>query len=156
VCRLQKELQATLHLKSPGLSNSVELWIGGFLNLTTLKLLDELFPPFYAGQVAPKGYFWKVVYDPTRIGEDPGLFYGSHFRLIDILPTWDETSPWPDGIIFQHTETGQQLTFSDGQPQYLNYPKKACKLRTRKSRSASPTALVQGSMPMNYCEDRRL
>jgi hypothetical protein len=44
------------------------------LNLTTLKLLDELFPPYFAGQVAPKGYFWKVVYDPTRIGEDPGYF----------------------------------------------------------------------------------
>jgi len=116
------------------------------LNLATLKLLDELFPPYYAGQVAPKGYFWKVVYDPTRIDEDPGLFYGSHFRLLDILPTWDETSPWPDGIIFQHIETGQRLTFENGQPRYLNMHEETVKrqLRNRKDKNAYERSIRQG------------
>ena len=125
------------------------------MNLT-LKLLDELYPPYFAGQTVPKGYFWKVVYDPTRNGEDPGLFYGSHFRLLDILPTWDETSPWPEGIVFEHTETGQQLTFLDGQPQYLNYPKKSCKLRTRKTKAQLPASFHSTDNQPVFCEDRRL
>jgi hypothetical protein len=91
--------------------------------LTVLKLLEELYPTRFAGQTVPKGYFWKVVQDPTRNGEDPGLFYGSHFRLLDILPTWDETSAWPEGIVFEHTQTGQRLTFVDNKPVYLNHPK---------------------------------
>jgi hypothetical protein len=98
----------------------------------TLKLLDELYPQFFAGRTVPKGYFWKVVHDPTRNGEDPGLFYGSHFRLLDILPTWDETSPWPEGIIFEHTQTGQRLTFIDNQPVYLNHPQVSRRRRSSK------------------------
>ena len=30
------------------------------------------------------GYSWRVIHDPTRTGEDPGLFFGGHFRSIDI------------------------------------------------------------------------
>jgi hypothetical protein len=85
-----------------------------------LKLLEDLFPADYSGRPAPKGYFWKVVVDPTRNAEEPGWFYGSLFRLLDILPTVDEVSPWPDGIVFEHIETGQHLTFLDGQPKYLD------------------------------------
>ena len=104
--------------------------IGGNLCFD-LKYLDELFPPNFDGQTAPKGYLWKVVCDPTRNGEDPGLFYGSLFRLLDILPTWDETSPWPDGTIFEHIQTGQRLTFVDGQSKYLNLPEELVKRRLR-------------------------
>lgn len=96
-----------------------------------LKFLDELFPPEFDGLTAPKGYLWKVVCDPTRNGEDPGLFFGSLFRLLDILPTWDETSPWPDGIIFEHIKTGQRLTFVDGQSKYMNLPEEIFKRRLR-------------------------
>jgi hypothetical protein len=112
--------------------------IGGNLCFD-LKFLDELFPPEFMGYTAPKGFLWKVVFDPTRNGEDPGLFYGSLFRLLDILPTWDETSPWPDGIVFEHIQTGQRLTFLEGQSMYLNLPEEIIKrrLRNRKDKEAS-------------------
>ena len=102
-----------------------------------IKFFDELFPPEFSGYTAPKGYLWKVVYDPTRNGEDPGLFYGSLFRLLDILPTKDEVSPWPERIIFEHTQTGQRLSFVEGQPVYLNLPEEIVKrrLRNRKNKS---------------------
>lgn len=96
-----------------------------------IKFLDDLFPPEFAGYTAPKGYLWKVVHDPTRNGEDPGLFYGSLFRLLDILPTKDEISPWPEGILFEHIQTGQQLIFIEGQPVYLNLPEEIVKRRLR-------------------------
>ena len=98
----------------------------------TLKLLEELFPTQFVGKTAPKGYFWKVVTDPTRNDEEPGCFYGSLFRLLDILPTADEASPWPDGIVFEHVETGQHLTFVDGQPKYLDFPKGGCRERQQR------------------------
>ncbi len=98
----------------------------------TLKLLEELFPTEFMGRTAPKGYFWKVVFDPTRNDEEPGCFYGSLFRLLDILPTVDEVSPWPDGIMFEHTETGQHLTFIDGQPKYMDFPADGCRERRRR------------------------
>jgi hypothetical protein len=125
------------------------------LNLT-IKLFDELFPPYFAGRTMPKGYFWKVVYDPTRNGEDPGLFYGSHFRLLDIIPTWDETSPWPDGTVFEHIQTGQQLTFLDGQPHYLNYPMNACKLKTRRTKSQPSTSILHHENQMVSSQGMRI
>ena len=57
---------------------------GGSLHLN-FKLLEDLLPTEYMGKPAPKGYFWKVVVDPTRNGEEPGCFYGSLFRLLDIV-----------------------------------------------------------------------
>ena len=118
-----------------------------------LKLLEDLFPTEFAGRTAPKGYFWKVVVDPTRDGEDPGCFYGSLFRLLDILPTVDEVSPWPDGIVFEHIETGQHLTFLNGQPKYLDYPKGGCRERKRRKQAENNFGLQVaesgfGSMPM--------
>ncbi len=102
-----------------------------------IKFFDELFPPEFAGYTAPKGYLWKVIFDPTRNGEDPGLFYGSLFRLLDILPTKDEVSPWPERIVFEHIQTGQRLSFIEGQPTYLNLPEEIVKrrLRNRKIKS---------------------
>jgi hypothetical protein len=61
-----------------------------------------------------RGYVWKVIKDPTRNGYHPGLFYGNLFRMVDFRLDRDEVSTWPDGIIFQHTVTGQQLTFIEG------------------------------------------
>lgn len=119
-----------------------------------LKLLVDLFPAEFAGRTAPKGYFWKVVTAPTRNEEEPGWFYGSLFRLLDILPTVDEVSPWPDGIVFEHVDTGQHLTFVDGQPKYLDYPKGGCRERKRRKQATacSPIQRVEqdfGSMPMD-------
>lgn len=112
------------------------------MNLTTSNLFDELFPPVFQGTTAPKGYLWKVVFDPTRNGEDPGLFYGSLFRLLDIMPTKDETSPWPDGIIFQHVDTGQRLTFQDGQAKYLNLHEETVKRQLRNRRDKNLNGLT--------------
>lgn len=96
------------------------------------ELLDELILIEIPVRTAPpKGYFWKVIRDPTRNEVDPGLFFGSYFRLLDIYPDRDEASPWPDGIIFEHIHTGQQLTFYQGFPKFLNYPKGSITLRRR-------------------------
>jgi hypothetical protein len=112
-----------------------------------LKLLEDLFPTEFAGKTAPKGYFWKVIADPTRNDEEPGCFYGSLFRLLDILPTVDEVSPWPDGIVFEHVETGQHLTFIDGQPKYLDYPKGGCRERKQRKQMnvCSPPQCIEQS-----------
>ncbi|GAP06185.1 hypothetical protein ATHL_01031, partial [Anaerolinea thermolimosa] len=55
---------------------------------------------------APQGYYWKVVVDPTRTGDDPGMFYGRYFRWSDIeLPPSfgrqreDIPCPWPHGTV---------------------------------------------------------
>ncbi len=117
-----------------------------------INFFEDLFPSEFVGYSAPKGYLWKVVYDPTRNGEDPGLFYGSLFRLLDILPTKDEISPWPERIIFEHIQTGQQLSFIEGLPVYLNLPEELVKrrLRNRKDKSIrippSPQAYMYTAM----------
>ena len=60
------------------------------------------------------GYEWKVIVDPTRSKNDPGLFYGGLFRMIDLRLDRDEKSSWPDGIVLEHILTGQRLTFDKG------------------------------------------
>lgn len=60
-----------------------------------------------------KGHDWKVIYDPTRQGDDPGLFYGRLFRSFDIRFDAEEKCPWPDGIVFENIHTRQQLTFQN-------------------------------------------
>jgi hypothetical protein len=119
--------------------------LGGIMDID-FKFLDELFPTEFEGFTAPKGYLWKVVNDPTRIGEDPGLFYGSLFRLLDILPTWDEASPWPDGIIFEHIKTGQRLTFVNGKSKYMNLPDEVTKRRLRNRKDKNHVCPVPGNL----------
>jgi len=119
-------------------------------NLDELVLLE--IPPRTA---PPKGYFWKVVQDPTRNDMDPGLFFGSYFRLLDIYPDRDEPCTWPDGIIFEHIHTGQQLTFSQGFPKFLNFPKGAITLRTRlvlQEKAASLPPPKRGRKPKYFKE----
>jgi hypothetical protein len=76
--------------------------------------LDYLFRPVKVNAVELRGYVWKVIKDPTRGREEPGLFYGGLFRMIDIRLGRDEKSTWPDGILFEHVTSGCQLTFQKG------------------------------------------
>lgn len=65
----------------------------------------------------PQGYYWKVVHDPTRTGDEPGVFYGGHFRWIDItLPGGNERipCPWPSGTVFENIKTGQRVVIRRG------------------------------------------
>lgn len=75
---------------------------------------DYLLPNKKTNPVELRGYVWKVVKDPTRNVNDPGLFYGSMFRMIDIRLNRDEKSTWPDGIVFENVTSGNQLTFQNG------------------------------------------
>lgn len=65
----------------------------------------------------PKGYEWKVIVDPTRFMDDPGLFYGRLFRIFDIHVYPGEKPTWPNGIVFQHVRTGEKLTYTQGKLQ---------------------------------------
>jgi len=69
----------------------------------------------------PKGYDWKVVVDPTRVGYDPGCFYGRLFRWTDIAPRRpSDERPWPEGIVFQHMRTGERVRVNaSGHPERL-------------------------------------
>lgn len=64
--------------------------------------------------VEPRGYVWKVILDPTRFDDDPGIFFGRLFRMIDIRLNRDEKSNWPEGIVFEHITSGCRLTYQDG------------------------------------------
>jgi len=65
----------------------------------------------------PKGYEWKVVVDPTRSMDEPGLFYGRLFRIFDIHIYPGEKPTWPNGIVFQSVKTGEKLTYVQGKLQ---------------------------------------
>ena len=75
---------------------------------------DYLLNPVETSSQKPRGYEWKVIQDPTRNSEDPGLFFGRLFRMIDIRLERDEHSTWPDGIVFQHTNTQERLAYQYG------------------------------------------
>jgi hypothetical protein len=79
-------------------------------------LLNPYFQEYPLEQVyrPPKGYEWKVIVDPTRTSDEPGLFYGRLFRIFDIHIYPGEKSTWPNGIIFQNVKSGQKLTFVQG------------------------------------------
>jgi len=69
----------------------------------------------------PPGYYWKVVVDPTRNGDEPGMFYGGHFRWSDIvLPSGCRNEaqhipcPWPSGTVFEHVRTGERVVIRHG------------------------------------------
>lgn len=72
----------------------------------------------------PPGYYWKVVVDPTRTGDYPGIFYGGHFRWSDIqTPARCEEDgeedfgicPFPDGTVFENIKTGERVKIWHGQ-----------------------------------------
>jgi hypothetical protein len=67
---------------------------------------------------APQGYHWKVVVDPTRTGDDPGMFYGGFFRWSDIeLPqACNESIPCPfsSGTVFENVKTGERVVIRQG------------------------------------------
>lgn len=65
------------------------------------------------------GYYWKVVVDPTRNEDDPGMFYGGHFRWSDIVIEADRESrnipcPWPNGTVFENVKTGERVVIRHG------------------------------------------
>lgn len=78
------------------------------------KDFDYLFPQAKANSVELRGYVWKVIVDPTRKDDDPGMFFGRLFRMIDIRLNRDEKSTWPEGIVFAHITSGCRLTYQDG------------------------------------------
>ncbi|MEP0806591.1 MAG: hypothetical protein HRF47_13985 [Chloroflexota bacterium] len=69
------------------------------------------------------GYVWKVVRDPTRIGYEPGMFYGGHFRWCDIeLPlACNEIipCPFPNGTVFENIKTGERVVIRRGRAKRL-------------------------------------
>jgi hypothetical protein len=97
-----------------------------------------------------RGYEWKVIVDSTRGHEDPGLFYGRLFRMMDFVLERDEKSTWPNGIVFEHTLTGNRLTFAQGRLVDLTHSKilgRKPKIR-RRTHSAS-TIQPSGGKPLN-------
>ena len=74
---------------------------------------DYLFPQAKANPAELRGYVWKVIADPTRKDDEPGMFYGRLFRMIDIRLNRDEKSTWPEGIVFEHVTSGYRLTYQD-------------------------------------------
>ena len=78
------------------------------------KNFDYLFPQAKAKPAELRGYVWKVIVDPTRNDDDPGMFFGRLFRMIDIRLNRDEKSTWPEGIIFENVTSGCRLTYQDG------------------------------------------
>jgi hypothetical protein len=63
---------------------------------------------------ASRGYVWKVIADPTRGKDDPGMFYGRLFRMVDLRTDRDEKSTWPDGIVFEDVASGCRLAYQKG------------------------------------------
>lgn len=78
------------------------------------KYFDNLFPQEKQKSSESRGYVWKVIVDPTRGSEDPGLFFGRLFRMVDIRLNRDEKSTWPEGIVFEHVISRSCLTYRDG------------------------------------------
>jgi hypothetical protein len=78
------------------------------------KNFDYLFPQPKPNPIEHRGYVWKVIVDPTRDKDDPGIFFGRLFRMIDIRINRDEKSTWPEGIVFEHITSGCRLTYKDG------------------------------------------
>lgn len=77
----------------------------------------------------PPGYVLRVIFDPTRSSEDPGLFHGSFFRFIDITHDRNEKCTWPEGIIFENKNTGEFLAIRNGQIYYPSQQTEINKLK---------------------------
>jgi hypothetical protein len=78
------------------------------------KDLDYFIAQDKKNPVELRGYVWKVIMDPTRVDDDPGMFFGRLFRMIDIRLNRDEKSTWPEGIVFEHVTSGCRLIYKDG------------------------------------------
>lgn len=78
------------------------------------KDLDYFIAQDKKNPVELRGYVWKVIMDPTRVDDDPGMFFGRLFRMIDIRLNRDEKSTWPEGIVFEHIPPGCRLTGQEG------------------------------------------
>ena len=78
------------------------------------KDLDYFIAQDKKNPVELRGYVWKVIMDPTRVDDDPGMFFGRLFRMIDIRLNRDEKSTWPEGIVFEHITSGSRLSYKDG------------------------------------------
>ena len=78
------------------------------------KDLDFFIAQDKKNPVELRGYVWKVIMDPTRVDDDPGMFFGRLFRMIDIRLNRDEKSTWPEGIVFEHITSGCRLSYKDG------------------------------------------
>jgi len=85
----------------------------------------------------PHGYHWKVVVDPTRTGDDPGMFYGGFFRWSDIeLPQACNEHipcPFPGGTVFENVKTGERVVIRQGRVVKLE-GKDFCVLPLRKEK----------------------
>jgi len=68
--------------------------------------------------IPPQGYHWKVIHDPTRTSGHPGVFYGGHFRWMDIeLPSACRAKipcPFPTGTVFENIKTGERVVIRRG------------------------------------------
>ena len=84
------------------------------------------------------GYDWRVIVDPTRSEDDPGLFYAGLFRMVDLRLDRDEKSTWPDGIVFEHKLTGQRLTFEKGKLFDLTHNKALVRKPRERTRKGKP------------------
>lgn len=95
-------------------------------------------------------YEWKVIVDPTRGREDPGLFYGRLFRMMDFVLDRDEVSTWPDGIVFEHIFNGNRLSFLDGRLHDLTHSKVlGRKRRVRRKSNLSTETHSPGGKSLN-------
>ena len=97
-----------------------------------------------------RGYEWKVIIDPTRECDDPGLFYGRLFRMIDFSLDRDEISTWPDGIVFEHIFNRNRLAFLNGKLLDLTHSKiLGRKPRVRRKRQSTTNSQTTGGKPLN-------
>jgi len=113
------------------------------------KDFDYLFPQVKASPAELRGYVWKVIADPTRKDDEPGMFYGRLFRMIDIRLNRDEKSTWPEGIVFEHVTSGCRLTYQDGLLMDLTNSKviqKKPRVRDRSRRSVCRSDIKGKSM----------
>ena len=113
------------------------------------KDFDYLFPQAKANPVELRGYVWKVFVDPTRKDDDPGMFFGRLFRMIDIRLNRDERSTWSEGIVFAHITPVCRLTYQDGLLMDLTNSKviqKKPRVRDRSQRSTCRSDIKGKSM----------
>jgi len=106
------------------------------------KDLDFFIAQDKKNPVELRGYVWKVIMDPTRVDDDPGMFFGKLFRMIDIRLNRDEKSTWPEGIVFEHITSGCRLTYQDGLLMDLTNSKviqKKPRIRNRSRRTGCKT-----------------